>query len=222
MNLILLGAPGAGKGTQAKLIVSKYNIPQISTGDMLREAVANQTELGMRAKEYMDRGELVPDEVVIGIVEERLSKPDCERGFILDGFPRTLKQAEALDKILERLRKQIDAVINVTLTEEEIIKRIVNRRTCKTCGAVYHLIYNPPKENNRCDRCGGELYQRDDDREETVKERLRVYKAQTEPLIEYYSRKDLVYDVDGTKSIDGVFEEIEGILDGLAKRRSPA
>jgi adenylate kinase len=222
MNLILLGAPGAGKGTQAKLIVSKYNIPQISTGDMLREAVANETELGMKAKEYMDKGELVPDEVVIGIVKERLSQPDCERGFILDGFPRTLNQAEALDKILRELGKQIDAVINVAVPEEEIVKRIVNRRTCKKCGAVYHLIYNPPKKDGKCDRCGGELYQRDDDKEETVKERLRVYKAQTEPLIEYYSRKDLVYDVDGTKSIEGVFEEIEGILDGLARRRSPA
>ncbi len=216
MNLILLGAPGAGKGTQAKLIVSKYGIPQISTGDMLREAVANQTELGKKAKEYMDKGELVPDEVVIGIVKERLAQPDCERGFILDGFPRTLKQAEALDKILDELGKKIDAVINVAVPEEEIVKRIVNRRTCKKCGAVYHLIYNPPKEPGKCDKCGGELYQRDDDKEETVKERLRVYKAQTEPLIDYYSKKGLVYNVDGTKSIEGVFEEIEKILDKLA------
>ena len=216
MNLILLGAPGAGKGTQAKLIVSKYGIPQISTGDMLREAVANQTELGKKAKEDMDKGELVPDEVVIGIVKERLAQPDCERGFILDGFPRTLKQAEALDKILDELGKKIDAVINVAVPEEEIVKRIVNRRTCKKCGAVYHLIYNPPKEPGKCDKCGGELYQRDDDKEETVKERLRVYKAQTEPLIDYYSKKGLVYNVDGTKSIEGVFEEIEKILDKLA------
>jgi adenylate kinase len=162
----------------------------------------------------MDRGELVPDEVVIGIVKERLAQPDCDKGFILDGFPRTLKQAEALDKILEELGKQIDAVINVAVPEEEIVKRIVNRRTCKKCGEVYHLIYNPPKEAGKCDKCGGELYQRDDDKEETVKERLRVYKAQTEPLIEYYGKK--VYDVDGTKSIDGVFEEIEKILSKLA------
>jgi|Deesub1362B_J571_1020462.scaffolds.fasta_scaffold00166_59 adenylate kinase len=215
MNLILLGAPGAGKGTQAKLIVSKYNIPQISTGDMLREAVAKQTELGRKAKEYMDKGELVPDEVVIGIVKERLAQPDCEKGFILDGFPRTLKQAEALDGILDELGKKIDAVINVAVPEDEIVKRIVNRRTCKKCGAVYHLIYNPPKESGKCDKCGGELHQRDDDKEETVKERLRVYKAQTEPLIDYYSKKGLVYDVDGTKSIEGVFEEIEKILDKL-------
>ncbi|RLI84371.1 adenylate kinase [Archaeoglobales archaeon] len=216
MNLILLGAPGAGKGTQAKLIVSKYNIPQISTGDMLREAVAKQTELGKKAKEYMDKGELVPDDVVIGIVKERLAQPDCEKGFILDGFPRTLKQAEALDKILDELGKKIDAVINVAVPEDEIVRRIVNRRTCKKCGAVYHLIYNPPKESGKCDKCGGELYQRDDDREETVKERLKVYKAQTEPLIDYYSKKGLVYDVDGAKSIDGVFEEIKEILDKLA------
>ncbi len=216
MNLILLGAPGAGKGTQAKLIVSKYSIPQISTGDMLREAVAKQTELGKKAKEYMDRGELVPDEVVIGIVKERLAQPDCEKGFILDGFPRTLKQAKVLDEILEDLGKKIDAVINVAVPEDEIVKRIVNRRTCKNCGAVYHLIYNPPKEPGKCDKCGGELYQRDDDKEETVKERLRVYKAQTEPLIDYYSKKGLVYNVDGTKSIEGVFKEIEEILDKLA------
>jgi adenylate kinase len=215
MNLILLGAPGAGKGTQAELIVSNYGIPQISTGDMLRDAVARGTELGKKAKEYMDRGELVPDEVVIGIVKDRLSQKDCEKGFILDGFPRTIKQAEALDEILKELGKKIDAVINVAVPEEEIVKRIVNRRTCKECKAVYHLIYNPPKEDNKCDKCGGELYQRDDDKEETVKERLRVYKSQTEPLIEYYGKKGIVYDVDGTKSIEGVFEEIKKVLDNL-------
>lgn len=213
MNLILLGAPGAGKGTQAKLIVEKYGIPQISTGDMLREAVAKGTELGKKAKEYMDRGELVPDEVVIGIVKERLKQPDCEKGFILDGFPRTLKQAEELDKMLEELGKKIDAVINVHVPEEEVVKRIVNRRTCKNCGAVYHLIYNPPKEEGKCDKCGGELYQRDDDKEETVRARYKVYKEQTEPLIEYYSKKGLLYTVDGTKSIEEVFEEIQKILD---------
>jgi len=215
MNLILLGAPGAGKGTQAKLIVEKYGIPQISTGDMLREAVAKGTELGKKAKEYMDRGELVPDEVVIGIVKERLKQPDCEKGFILDGFPRTLKQAEELDKMLEELGKKIDAVINVHVPEEEVVKRIVNRRTCKNCGAVYHLIYNPPKEEGKCDKCGGELYQRDDDKEETVRARYKVYKEQTEPLIEYYSKKGLLYNVDGTKSIEEVFEEIQKILDKL-------
>jgi adenylate kinase len=215
MNLILLGAPGAGKGTQAEMIVAEYGIPQISTGDMLRDAVAKGTELGKKAKEYMDKGELVPDEVVIGIVKERLAQPDCDNGFILDGFPRTIKQAEALDEILKELNKSIDAVINVAVPEEEIVKRIVNRRTCRNCKAVYHLIYNPPKEENKCDKCGGELYQRDDDKEETVKERLRVYRSQTEPLIDYYSKKGLVYNVDGTKPIEGVFEEIKEILEKL-------
>ncbi len=216
MNLILLGPPGSGKGTQAKLIVEKYGIPQISTGDMLREAVAKGTELGKIAKKYMDAGQLVPDEVVIGIVKERLQEPDCEKGFILDGFPRTIPQAEALDKILEELGKKIDAVINIQVPEEEVVKRIVNRRTCRKCGAVYHLIYNPPKEDNKCDKCGGELYQRDDDKEETVRQRYKVYKEQTEPLVEYYAKKGVLYNIDGTKSIEEVFNEIDKILQKLA------
>lgn len=215
MNLILLGPPGGGKGTQAKRIVEKYGIPQISTGDMFREAVAKGTELGKKAKEYMDRGELVPDDIVIGIVKERLSQPDCEKGFILDGFPRTLKQAEALDEILEEMNKKIDAVININVPDEEIIKRIVYRRTCKNCGAVYNLIYSPPKEDNKCDKCGGELYQRDDDKEETVRERLRVYKEQTQPLIDYYKKKGVLYEVDGTKPIDEVWKQIEEILEKI-------
>ena len=215
MNLIFLGAPGAGKGTQAKMVSEKYGIPQISTGDMLREAVAKGTELGKKAKEYMDRGELVPDEIVIGIVKERLQQPDCEKGFILDGFPRTLAQAEALDEMLKELGKKIDAVINIFVPEEEVVKRIVYRRTCKNCGAVYHLIYNPPKEDNKCDKCGGELYQRDDDKEETVRERYRVYRENTEPLIEYYRKKGILYDVDGTKDIKGVWEQIEAILEKI-------
>ncbi len=216
MNLILLGPPGSGKGTQAKLIVEKYGIPQISTGDMLREAVAKGTELGKEAKKYMDAGQLVPDEVVIGIVKERLQEPDCEKGFILDGFPRTIPQAEALDKMLEELGKKIDAVINIQVPEEEVVKRIVNRRTCRNCGAVYHLIYNPPKEDNKCDKCGGELYQRDDDREETVRQRYKVYKEQTEPLVDYYAKKGVLYNIDGTKSIEEVFNEIDKILQKLA------
>ncbi len=215
MNLILLGAPGAGKGTQAKMIAEKYNIPQIATGDMLREAVAKGTELGKKAKEYMDRGELVPDDVVIGIVKERLQQPDCERGFILDGFPRTLAQAEALDEMLKELGKKIDAVINISVPEEEVVRRIAYRRTCRSCGAVYHLIYNPPKEDNKCDKCGGELYQRDDDKEETVRERFKVYRERTEPLIDYYRKKGLLYEVDGTKDINGVFEEIVRILERI-------
>lgn len=217
MNLILLGAPGAGKGTQAKRIVEKYGIPQISTGDMLREAVAKGTELGKKAKEYMDQGKLVPDDIVIGIVRERLQQPDCKKGFILDGFPRTLAQAEALEGMLRELGRKIDAVINVAVPEEEVVKRIVNRRTCRKCGAVYHLIYAPPKVNGKCDKCGGELYQRDDDKEETVRERFRVYRKNTEPLIEFYRKKGILYDVDGTKDIDGVWKEIEGILEKLPK-----
>ncbi len=215
MNLIFLGPPGAGKGTQAKRVVEKYGIPQISTGDMLREAVAMGTELGKKAKEYMDKGELVPDEIVIGIVKERLQQPDCEKGFILDGFPRTIAQAEALDEMLKELNKKIDAVINIVVPEEEVVKRITNRRTCRNCGAVYHLIYAPPKEDNKCDKCGGELYQRDDDKEETVRERYRVYRENTEPLIDYYRKRGVLYDVDGTKDIEGVWKEIEAILEKI-------
>lgn len=215
MNLILLGAPGAGKGTQAKIIMDRYGIPQISTGDMLREAVAKGTELGKKAKEYMTQGKLVPDEIVIGIVKERLAQKDCENGFILDGFPRTLNQAEALDKMLIEMGKKIDAVINVNVPEEEIVKRIVNRRTCKNCGSIYHLIYSPPKKPGICDKCGGELYQREDDKEETVRERYRVYKKNTEPLIDYYKKKGILYDVDGTKDIEGVKKEVLGILEKI-------
>ncbi len=215
MNLILLGPPGAGKGTQAKRIVEKYGIPQISTGDMFREAVAKGTELGKKAKEYMDRGELVPDEIVIGIVRERLSQPDCEKGFILDGFPRTIAQAEALDEMLDDMGRKIDAVINIVVPDEEIMKRIVYRRVCKECGAVYNLIYSPPKQDGVCDKCGGELYQRDDDKEETVRERLRVYKEQTEPLINYYSQKEIIHDIDGTKDIEEVWKQIENVLEKI-------
>ncbi|MBE8540306.1 adenylate kinase [Geoglobus acetivorans] len=215
MNLILLGPPGAGKGTQAKRIVEKYGIPQISTGDMLRDAVAKGTELGKKAKEYMDKGELVPDEVVIGIVKERLMQPDCENGFILDGFPRTINQAEALDDILDEMNRKIDAVINIAVPDEEILKRIVYRRICKECGAVYNLIYSPPKVDGKCDKCGGDLYQRDDDKEETVKERLRVYREQTAPLIDYYSRKGSLQNVDGTKNIEEVWSQIVALLEGI-------
>jgi len=215
MNLILLGPPGAGKGTQAKIIMDKYGIPQISTGDMLREAVAKGTELGKKAKEYMTQGKLVPDEIVIGMVKERLKQKDCEKGFILDGFPRTLAQAEALDRIMGEMGKKIDAVINVNVPEEEVVRRIAYRRTCRNCGAIYHLIYNPPKKPGICDKCGGELYQREDDKEETVRERYRVYKKNTEPLIEYYKKKGILFDVDGTKDIEGVKREILDILSKL-------
>lgn len=215
MNLILLGAPGAGKGTQAKIIMEKYNIPQISTGDMLREAVGKGTELGKKAQEFMKQGKLVPDEIVIGIVRERLKQKDCKDGFILDGFPRTIAQAEALDKLLAEMGKKIDAVINVNVPEEEVVKRIVNRRTCKKCGAIYHLIYSPPKIDGICDKCGGELYQREDDKEETVRERFRVYRKNTEPLINYYRKKGVLYDVDGTKDIEGVKKDVLSILEKI-------
>lgn len=215
MKIILLGAPGAGKGTQAKFISEKFGIPQISTGDMLREAVAKGTELGKKAKEFMNQGKLVPDEIVVGIVKERIKQKDCERGFILDGFPRTIAQAEALDVMMAELGKKIDAVININITEEEVVKRIVNRRICRKCGAIYHLIYDPPKKNGVCDKCGGELYQRDDDKEDVVRERFKVYRKNTEPLIEYYQRKGILYDVDGTKAIESVKAEILSILEKI-------
>ncbi|MEM2272489.1 MAG: adenylate kinase [Archaeoglobaceae archaeon] len=215
MKIILLGAPGAGKGTQAKFLAEKYRIPQISTGDMLREAVEKSTELGKKAKEYMNQGKLVPDEIVVGIVKERLKQKDCERGFILDGFPRTIAQAEALDAMMVELGKKIDAVININVSEDEIVKRIVNRRICRKCGAIYHLIYDPPKKNGVCDKCGGELYQRDDDKEEVVRERFKVYRKNTEPLIEYYKRKGILFDVDGTKDIEKVKAEILSILEKI-------
>ncbi len=213
LNLIIFGPPGAGKGTQAEKLVEKFGVQHVSTGDMLREAVAKQTELGKKAKGYMDRGELVPDEVVIGIVEEKLKQLSYEKkGFLLDGFPRTLAQAEALDQLLKKLNIKIDAVINLEVDEEEIVKRLSNRRTCKVCGAVYHLIFNPPKIPGKCDKCGGELYQRDDDREEAIRNRLKVYKKQTEPLVEYYQEKKILKNIDGSKTIEEVAKSIEEVL----------
>jgi len=212
LRLIIFGAPGAGKGTQAQLLSSRLGIPQVATGDILREAVKKGTELGRLAKQYMDRGELVPDEVVIGIVEERLKQPDCSKGFILDGFPRTIKQAEALDRILAKLGVKLDAVINLEVDEEEVVKRITNRRTCRNCGAVYHLIFNPPKNDEVCDKCGGPLYQRDDDKEETVRNRLRVYREQTQPLLKFYEERGLLKNVNGNLSIEEVFKEILSAL----------
>lgn len=185
MNLIFLGPPGAGKGTQAKMLIERYSIPQISTGDILRAAVAEETDLGKKAKEYMEAGKLVPDEVVIGIIEQRLKQSDCEKGFILDGFPRTVAQAEALDKVLENMGSKIDHVLSLDVPAEELIKRLTGRRTCKNCGAMYHVIFKPPKSEGICDKCGGELYQRSDDNEETVKSRLNVYEQQTRPLTDF-------------------------------------
>ena len=215
MNLILLGPPGAGKGTQASRIIDKYKIPQISTGDILRAAVREGTELGKEAQRYMNEGKLVPDSVVIGIIKERLAEDDCKNGFLLDGFPRTINQAEELDKILDSMKKAIDSVISLEVPDEDIIERITGRRMCKNCGAVYHIKFSPSKEEGVCDKCGGELYQRDDDKEETVRERLSVYKQQTEPLKAYYDKKGLLKEIEGTGSIDDIFKKVETILDRI-------
>ncbi|MCD6255103.1 MAG: adenylate kinase [Deltaproteobacteria bacterium] len=213
MDLIFLGPPGAGKGTQAKMLVERYGIPQVSTGDILRAAVAEGTDLGKKAKEYMEAGKLVPDEVVIGIIEERLKQSDCEKGFILDGFPRTVPQAEALDKVLEKMGRKIDHVLTLDVPEEELIRRLTGRRTCKKCGAMYHIIFNPPKAEGVCDKCGGELYQRPDDNEETVRSRLSVYEQQTSPLIDFYEKKGLVRKIDGRGEIKEIFDQIVKILE---------
>jgi adenylate kinase len=214
MNLILLGPPGAGKGTQAKLLTKKYQIPQISTGDILRSAVKEQTAMGIKAKGYMDSGALVPDEVVVGIVEERLAKPDCQKGFILDGFPRTTAQADALKKMLNGLGKSIEHVISMDVDKEELLARITGRRTCRNCGKGYHITFDPPKTAGKCDECGGELYQRDDDSEATMRNRLDVYEAQTAPLITYYSGESLLRHVHGMGSIEDIQQEILKITGG--------
>jgi len=212
-ELVFLGAPGAGKGTQAKRLVEKYGIPQISTGDLLRAAVAAGTALGKEAKSYMDRGELVPDSVVLGMVKERLSQDDCKKGFILDGFPRNVAQAEALDKMLAEMIMPLDIALNLDVPFDDLMKRLTGRRTCKSCGQMYNVYYSPSKVEGKCDKCGGELFQRDDDKEETIKKRLDVYRAQTEPLIDYYSKKGILKSVSGTGSIDEIFNSICAILE---------
>jgi len=212
MNIILLGPPGAGKGTQAKMLIDEYQIPQISTGDILRAAVKEGTRLGKEAKSYMDKGELVPDSVVIGIVEERIQEPDCKKGYMLDGFPRTVPQAEALDDMLGKLSAQIDHVVSIEVANEELVKRLTGRRTCRECGAGYHVMFDPPKVEGICDKCGGELYQRDDDNEETVSSRLNVYESQTLPLIDYYKVKGKIRPIDGVGEIKEIFERITVVL----------
>lgn len=208
MYLILMGLPGAGKGTQAEMIKAKYNIPHISTGDMFRQAIKEGTELGKKAKAYMDEGALVPDEVTNGIVEERLAKSDCDNGFLLDGFPRTIAQAEALEAITKKLNKQIDYVIQVDVPAEKLIERLTGRRVCPSCGATYHVINKPPKTEGVCDNCGTQLVQRDDDKEETVQKRLEVNIEQTQPLLDFYKEKGVLVTVDGDQPIDKVFEDI--------------
>jgi len=212
MRLILLGPPGAGKGTQASAIVKKYNIPHISTGDIFRSNIKEGTELGMKAKGYMDKGLLVPDEVVVSIVKDRLTHDDCANGFLLDGFPRTVNQAEALDAELSSMGLKLDRVINIEADSSILIERAIGRRICKECGATYHIKFNPPKVEGICDNDGSSLYQRDDDIEETVATRINVYLEQTQPLIDYYKEKKLILNIDGTESIDDIFNNI---IEGL-------
>lgn len=217
MNIILMGLPGAGKGTQADSIVEKYAIPHISTGDMFRAAISEGTELGLKAKSYMDQGALVPDEVTIGIVRERLSQPDCDKGFLLDGFPRTVPQAEALDELLADMERKIEHVINIEVDPEELVKRLTGRRICKVCGTSYHLQFSPPKVDGVCDKDGGELYQREDDNPETVTNRLDVNMTQTAPLLAFYEDKGVLSNINGQQDIQNVFKDLDVILQGNAQ-----
>jgi adenylate kinase len=212
-----MGLPGAGKGTQAERIVENYEIPHISTGDMFRAAIKEGTQLGLEAKSYIDKGELVPDEVTIGIVRERLSKADCEKGFLLDGFPRTVAQAEALEQMLEGLNRKIDHVINIDVDQSILMDRLTGRRICKECGATYHLVFNPPAQEGVCDKCGGELYQRADDNSETVANRLEVNVKQSKPLLDFYETKGYLRNINGDQDINVVFEDVRALLGGLSK-----
>ncbi|EHF6202083.1 adenylate kinase [Listeria monocytogenes] len=212
MKLVLMGLPGAGKGTQAEQIVEKYNIPHISTGDMFRAAMKNNTELGKKAKSFMDNGDLVPDEVTNGIVRERLAEDDAKNGFLLDGFPRTVEQAEELENILNDLGTELDAVINIEVDKDVLMKRLTGRWICRTCGKTYHEIYNPPKVPGKCDLDGGELYQRDDDKKKTVEKRLNVNMKQTKPLLDFYSEKGKLHNINGEQDIKDVFVDVEKIL----------
>ena len=212
MKIIMLGAPGAGKGTQAKKIAEKYQIPHISTGDIFRANIKGGTELGMKAKTFMDQGMLVPDEITIGMLMDRIGQEDCINGYVLDGFPRTIPQAESLTKALAERGEKVDYAINVDVPDENIVKRMSGRRACLTCGATYHIEHVPPKKEGICDVCGSELVLRDDDKPETVKNRLNVYHNQTQPLIEYYTRQGKLAEVDGTQSMEDVFNAIVKIL----------
>ena len=212
MKIIMLGAPGAGKGTQAKKIAAKYGIPHISTGDIFRANIKNGTELGKKAKTYMDQGLLVPDELVVDLVVDRVNQDDCTNGYVLDGFPRTIPQAEALTEALEKMGQKVDFAIDVNVPDENIVKRMGGRRACVTCGATYHMVYAPTKEEGICETCGGELILRDDDKPETVQKRLNVYHDQTQPLIDYYTSQGILRTVDGTVDIDDVFRAITEFL----------
>ncbi len=212
MKIIMLGAPGAGKGTQAKMIAEKFSVPHISTGDIFRANIKNQTELGMEAKKYMDEGKLVPDELTVKILLDRVAKEDCANGYVLDGFPRTIPQAEVLNDALTKMNDAIDYAIDVDVPDENIVKRMSGRRACVTCGATYHIVHVPPKTENICDKCGSELILRDDDKPETVLNRLKIYHEQTQPLIDYYTEKGVLKTVDGTKDMNDVFADIVAIL----------
>lgn len=212
MKIIMLGAPGAGKGTQAKQIADKYKIPHISTGDIFRANIKNNTELGQKAKQYMDKGLLVPDELTCDLVMDRIKQEDCKNGFILDGFPRTIPQAEALTAALDQINEKMDYAINVDVPDENIVNRMGGRRCCLNCGATYHVVTIPTKVEGICDRCGNPVVLRDDDKPETVQKRLSVYHEQTQPLIDYYERKKILKTVDGTKSMEAVFDDITAIL----------
>ena len=212
MRLILLGPPGAGKGTQAANIVDKYHVPHISTGDIFRKNIKEGTALGKEAKAFMDRGELVPDTLVIEIVADRLREEDCKAGFLLDGFPRTVAQAEALDRVLETMECSLNYVVNIQVDSNLLVERAVGRRICRDCGATYHISFNPSLETSVCDKCGGELYQRSDDNEDTVTNRVRVYVEETSPLVSYYTAKGIILNLNGEKSIEAVFEDINMAL----------
>lgn len=212
--LLLMGPPGAGKGTQAAKLVERYDIPHVSTGDIFRGALQERTPLGLEAKRYMDVGALVPDQVTVGITRERLAKSDCIGGFILDGFPRTLQQAHALDQMLAKMGIRLNRVLNIVVADKDLIPRLTGRRICQSCGATYHIVYRPPAKEDICDRCGGELYQRDDDHEDTVRERLEVYHRQTLPLIEYYRERGLYTEINGAQPTDAVFRDIIVSLTG--------
>lgn len=217
MNLILMGLPGAGKGTQAEQIVEQYHIPHISTGDMFRAAIKDGTELGLKAKSFMDQGQLVPDEVTIGIVRERLGKDDCNKGFLLDGFPRTVAQADALESMLNELKRTLDYVLHIHVDQSLLMERLTGRRICKSCGSTYHLVFNPPAQEGSCDKCGGELYQRDDDNAETVGNRLDVNIKQMKPLLDFYQEKGYLRTINGEQEINHVYTDINELLTGLNK-----
>jgi adenylate kinase len=214
IRVVLLGAPGAGKGTQAKMLIDKFKIPQISTGDILRKAVADGTPLGKEAKVIMESGGLVSDKIVLGLVEERVKQPDCKNGFILDGFPRNTAQAEALDKLLAGMNMPLTIALTVDVEKSELMKRLTGRRTCKSCQQMYNIYFSPPKKEGICDKCGGALFQRDDDKEETIKKRLDVYDSQTAPLISYYGKKNIMKTVKGVGSIDDIFKKVVAVLEG--------